>query len=792
MLVSYSWLKKYVDIPVDADRFVHDLTMLGLKVEGVESHGVDDERVVVGEVQAVAQHPDADRLRVCTVTTGGEPVEIVCGAANVAAGQRVPVATIGAKLPNGLKIKKSKLRGVTSHGMICSEAELGVADEADGIMVLPADSPVGTPVKELLGADLIMDVEITPNRPDQLGHVGVARETAALYDGVLKRPLPPNFDAGAPDFSIEIDNADDCYRYVGRLVRGVTVGPSPQWLKRALESVGVNSINNVVDVTNYVMMESGQPLHAFDQARLKGRIGVRRARAGETLVALNEEKYTFTPQNLLITDDDEPVAVAGVIGGNPTAVTTQTKDIFLECAAFNPRVIREGRKLMAISTDASYRFERGSDREICRQAADRATELLCEICGGTAGPVLDEFPTPWKERRVTITKAKTRRLIGVGLGVPEIRGLLERLQFETVSASGEDVVVRVPSWRADIIEEADLIEEVARLYGYDRIGTTWRFRTSTFAQIDPFDQLCDQTSDHLVARGFSDIMISSFTDGTEVDLCDWPADDVRAKPIKVKNPLTTFHEYLRTSLLPGAAQVVRHNFVHGQRTLKLFSIGKVFLPTEGVALPNEPTHLIVMITQPNAQEFWREARRTSDLSDVKAEVEVLIQCAGIDPQTAEYSFDPRTGAFTYEVDGENLAEGGIVPRGLAELHGFEQPVWFAIVDLETIFSKQDTVQTFKSMSDFPASKRDLSLVAPVGVDYLRVEKTLVKHAGRLLESVQVFDVFRGESIGNNTAYGVRLVFRADDKTLTDDEIDGVVNRIVRKLQAELDVTLRSS
>ena len=382
MIVSLQWLRQYVDIPVETAELVDGLTMLGLNVERCTRRGVDDDNVVVGRVIERRPHPNADRLSVCRVDVGDdEPVEIVCGAPNVAAGQKVPVARVGARLPDGTKIRRSRIRGVASTGMICSEVELGIGSDAAGILVLPEAAPVGRPLSEVIPGDVVLEIEVTPNRPDQLGHVGVAREIAALYEAALRVPVPdvatPPGDGGV---AVDIENPEDCFRFTARIVRGVRVGPSPAWLREALERVGIGSINNVVDVTNYVMMELGQPLHAYDLARLPGRrMGVRRGRDGETLEALDGRRYTVTPDNLVVTADDVPVGFAGVIGGMATRVTDETTDLLIESAAFCPRIVRASRKRLNLSTDASYRFERGSDREACRLASDRACEPSGDI-----------------------------------------------------------------------------------------------------------------------------------------------------------------------------------------------------------------------------------------------------------------------------------------------------------------------------------------------------------------------------------------------------------------------------
>ncbi|MDH4037374.1 MAG: phenylalanine--tRNA ligase subunit beta [Candidatus Krumholzibacteria bacterium] len=798
MIVSLSWLRKYVDIAVDARALADDLTMHGIKVERLLSSGLTERLVVVGHVLSVAPHPGADRLHVCSVDVGAaSPLEIVCGAPNVAAGQRVPVALVGARLPNGVKIRKSKIRGVASQGMICSQIELGLGTESGGIIVLPAETQIGAVLADVLGAsDATMELEITPNRPDQLGHVGVAREVAALYDVPLRVPQPaPSASDSDDGVSIDIESPEECFRFVARVVRGVKVGPSPAWLQGALEKVGVNSINNVVDATNYVMLEIGQPLHAYDLKKLRSTsMGVRRGRRGERLEVLDGTTRELGPEHLIITCSDDAVGVAGVIGGMPTAIDDETTDILLECAAFAPRVVRATRRALNISTDASYRFERGSDRDICAAASRRALEIILETAGGTAGREVDVFPAPREIRNVTIRRSTVRRLLGEDLPVQTVTGLLERLAFHRVSGDENAITVSVPSFRWDIFEEADLVEEVARMYGYDNIGRGWKYRVTVPSAPDAFDRFLERVAAHLGARGHTEFVTSAFTDGRELRWFDWPDADPRSHPMPLKNPLSTNHAYMRTHLLPGVLDAVAHNISHGRRELSVFSIGRVFLRAERESgLPDEPTHVVLVRTRPRGATFWRGDESPPDLFEIKAEVETLL--AAMRPAAGEawsYDFAPSRGEFRYSDRGGMVAEGGIIPVAAARELGIEQPAWYAAIDLSALFEVEGGTAIFRPFSEFPSSRRDLSLVAPAGVSWSQIEKHVAKVGGRLLESLLVFDVFRGASIdAEQTAYGVRLSFRSSEGTLKDSDVDAIVTRIVGKLEAELGVVLRS-
>lgn len=796
MLVSVSWLKKYVDIPVDTKTLAHDITMLGLNVEHISGGASIDPAVVVGHVLNVEPHPDADRLRVCSVDTGGdEPLDIVCGAPNVAAGQRVVVALVGAKLAGGLKIRKSKIRGVVSNGMVCSEIELGLGDDADGIMVLAGEPAPGTQFSQIHQGEEVLEIEVTPNRPDQLSHVGVAREIAALYEISLREPAPELSTAvGDPCFSVEITDPADCFRFTGRVIRGVKVGPSPAWLRLALEGLGLNSINNVVDVSNYVMMEMGQPTHAYDLDQLAARrLGVRRARAEEKLTCLDEVEYEFEGHELLIVDGDRPVGVGGVIGGLDTRVTEETTSLLVEAAAFDARSVRRTRKAMNINTDASYRFERGSDPTAAARGSNRVSELILEVAGGEVGEFIDEYPAPPETRSIKIRRSHTRKLLGLSLGVEEIGRLLERLGFGLVKNDDESVTVTVPPYRADVIEEVDLIEEVARLHGYDKIGEGWSFRTTTYCSVDPFDQFVESVSDHLCARGHSEVLLSSFTEGGEADLAGWEANDPRRKYVEVVNPLTTMHGHMRTSLLPGLLQVVRWNMDRGIRRQDLFSVGRVFHADKDSGLPVEPHQLIVGRTRPAGKDFWKHSKEATDLFDMKQEMEILCRRLGVDiSRRFAFRFEARTGDFAYLYGRRTAIEGGIVPARLGAEYALEQPLWYAVADLDVLFEARRRRASFEQIPEYPASKRDLSLVTPSGVSYGQIEKSLVKHGGRLLESMQVFDVFRGGNLPEgSTAYGVRLSFRSSQGTLTDADVDAVLAKVIDRLQSELGVVLRS-
>lgn len=799
MLISLSWLKKYVPVTVDTKTLAEDLTMAGLNVERVERRGLSVDHLVVGKVLEKARHPNADRLSCCRVQVGPNDVrDIVCGAPNVAEGQYVPVALPGAVLPNGMEIKRSKIRGVTSEGMICSETELGIGEDGSGIIVLRGEPEVGAPASNILApGDEILEIEITPNRPDLLCHIGVAREVAAIFRVPLERPAEQRDakSAGKADFEITIEDPADCPRYVGRRVSGIRVGPSPEWLVRSLEAVGVQSINNIVDATNYVMMEMGQPLHAFDFRKLEGgKVRVRRARAGERLAALDGKVYELNPEVLAIADENRAVAIAGVIGGEETGVGSQTTEVLIESANFHPTVVRRGRKILGLSTEASYRFERGVDRTRCLWAADRAAELICELAGGTRGPFVDDYRVPPDKKVVSIREASVRRILGTSVSIEDVAAYLGRLQFPVLDRTEESATVEVPAHRLDVNEEIDLIEEVARLHGYDRLGAGRGFRCTTYGQPDEFDLFVDGVADHLAARGFQEVVGSAFTDGRELSEMGWDPGDPRSRPIPILNPLNVHHRYMRTSLVPGMLEIVERNLHQGAKRIKFYQVGTVFLAPNGVTqLPQETPKLTLVISRPEDADFWRHSKSPLDLFDIKGEVEELLNALRVDlGSDMTYDFDERAGEFRYRTREGILVEGAVVGDAVAEKYGFDQPVWHATVDLTICYDERTRPGKPKPLPEFPVSWRDLSLLTPPGVAYNGIEKALVKHAGALLESLSVFDVYGGENIAKGyVAYGVRLNFRAPDRTLRDEEIDQVIDRILVKLKSELGVELRS-
>jgi phenylalanyl-tRNA synthetase beta chain len=618
-----------------------------------------------------------------------------------------------------------------------------------------------------------------------------------MYRTPLRMPEAgtPNEEPDDTDVEVEIADPAQCFRFVARVIHGVEVKPSPGWLKGALERVGVNSVNNIVDVTNYVMLELGQPLHGYDLNTLpSAHMGVRRGRRGERLEALDGASHAIDDAHLVITANDETVGVAGVIGGMPTRITDSTTDVLLESAAFDPKTVRRTRRALNISTDASYRFERGSDRDLCRFASDRAAALIVEVAGGRVGKCIEAFPAPRQPRSITLRRSTVRRLLGENLSSDAIADTLGRLDFALIGSDADLVTVSVPSFRWDIEQEADLVEEVARVYGYDNIGKAWRFRTTVPSVPDAFDRFVDRISDHLVARGHTEILTTSFSDGREQKWFAWADSDPRSHAVAIMNPLSSNQAQMRTHLLPGALDVVAHNVARGRRELYLFALGRVFVRSAAkTALPDEPTQVLIVRTRPEASAFWRSGSGAVDFFEIKSEVEVLLGTHAPDAfDDLAYEFEPTHGSFRYSDRRRAVIEGGIAPpRAMHDLD-LAQPVWYAVIDVSALFEHLVATPVFKPFSEYPPSRRDLSLVAPSGITWAQIEKHVAKVGGRLLESVHVFDVYRGDALGEGTtAYGVRLAFRSHESTLTDADVEGLVARLVSKLESELGVMLRS-
>jgi phenylalanyl-tRNA synthetase beta chain len=631
MKVSLNWLKDYVEIRIEIKEMINLLTMAGLEVEEAISTGEGFEKIIVAEIGSIRKHPNADRLSLVEARTGKESLAIVCGATNIREGQRVPLALVGARLPNGVEIKKSKIRGVTSEGMLCSEIELGLGQEATGIMILSPSVPLGINFGEAVGLkDTILDISITPNRPDCLCVMGVAREVAALTHQRMRYPLvslPETGETIHQKTSVTLLDPDLCPRYVARMIEGVKIGPSPSWMKDRLEKVGIRSINSVVDVTNFVMMECGQPLHAFDFELLEeGRIVVRRAQEGEEFITLDGVKRTLDGEMLMICDGVKPVAIAGVMGGLNSEIKEDTKIVLLESAYFNPLGNRRASKKLGLETEAAYRFGRGIDYGGCLFAANRAAQLIQELAGGkVVEGVVDAYPKRIQPSSIRLSVPRIDQVLGTEISVKQVRGYLEDLELD-VRPEGEDIlVVTPPSFRGDLEREIDLIEEVVRMDGYERIPLTLPKGPPSSEERSKVFFVERKAMEVLLQHGYHEVITYSFTSPTSGDLICLTPDDPRRKHVRILNPLTEDFSDLRTSLIPGLLESARYNVSRKNSNLKLFELKKVFFPQEGERLPKEVKYLVGLAMGVDRDPHWAFSPRPVDFYDIKGCVEDLFE-----------------------------------------------------------------------------------------------------------------------------------------------------------------------
>ena len=849
MNVSLNWLSEYVPHGLSADALDRLLTMAGLEVESVEHTGPRLDGVVVGRVLGVRPHPDADRLRVCDVDLGDAagPLQIVCGAPNVAEGQAVPVATVGTELMlpardgSGLApvtIKKGKIRGEVSNGMICAEDELGLGTDHDGILVLDPDAPVGMAFAAYLAergdlpGDAILDLAITPNRPDATSHLGVARDVAALTNQSLTVPnvdVPGIGGEAATQAVVTIDDPEGCPRYAAMIVRGVTVGPSPDWLRDRLEAVGVRSVNNVVDVTNYVLHEVGQPLHAFDLAHLAGpAIVVRASRAGETITTLDAQKRDLPEGTLLICDAERPVAVAGVMGGQNSEVTEATTDVLIESASFDPSRVRRASKALGLQTDASYRFERGVDPTGQAWAAARAAALIAEVAGGTVvSGLIDEVPLPYTPRTVTVRPSRVASVLGVEVPADEIARLLTAIGFEPdaqpatlldafaeaamreegVVAAVQDAVeagltFTVPPFRPDVTREIDAIEEVARLWGYDRLPLPATTPIPLVPAADtPSARRLDATRARLAALGVREVYTNSLLSrGVAETFADAAWTGRPGTPVETLNPTSQEMAALRPSLLPGLLTVAAYNQARGARALRLMEAGHVFLhaddPSALVDGYHEHTALGIAMSGEAATSTWDHPARETDIYDLKGVVAAVLDGLGV--TDLEETPRPTPDALTaYAIDlsaqGVRLGVVARVADAVADAHNLQAPLFAAELDWDAVarLAGQTGPVAYAPFARVPAVERDVAVVVPQDQPAGPLLAT-IRQAGRpLLQDVRLFDRYRGEHVAEghqSLAFALRF---AGDRTLTDKEVDGRMRRITSALEREHGAVLRS-
>ncbi|HEX7080265.1 MAG TPA: phenylalanine--tRNA ligase subunit beta [Gammaproteobacteria bacterium] len=791
MRVNLEWLSEWVGVDGDADRLAEDLTTAGLEVDAVLPAAPPLEGVVVAEVVECAPHPNADKLSVCIVDDGAGRHEVVCGAPNVRAGVKAAFARVGTRLPGGTTIAEAAFRGVTSHGMLCSAAELELADDVDGILFLDSAAPVGTPIAEHLKLrDSILDIDITPNRGDCFSVVGIAREIAAKRGVPLRAVEFPAVPRAVPEtFPVELQAGADCPRFAGRVIRGVPTGlESPLWLRERLRRAGQRAIHPIVDVTNYVMLELGQPLHAYDLSKLRGRIVVRRGEAGETLELLDGRTVELDEEVLVIADESGAIGMAGIMGGASTAVSAKTTDVFLESAFFAPKAVAGRARRFGLHTDASMRFERGVDPEGQARAVERATALLLDIAGGRPGPTVVSALEAHLPRRpvVPLRRARVASLLGVDVGGAEVEALLSRLGIE-LERTGEGAWDAVPpSFRFDISIEEDLIEEIGRLIGYDRIPVIpgagpVHLGTATEQRVDD-----ERLADVLVARGYHEIVSYGFVDA-ELDR----AVSGGAPQLALANPISADLNVMRTSLWPGLLLAARQNLARQRTRLRLFEIGREFAPApDGAA---EAPVVAGLAVGSRAPEHWNVEPAEVDFFDVKADVEALLKLTGA---AAAFRFEPAPHPALHPGQSARVLRDGREAGWIGALHPelehrleLRRRVLLFALRLDVVTPAE--VPVFQPYSRLPAVRRDLALVVDEAVSAAALVEEARRAAGEWLQEVVIFDVYTGEGIeAGRKSVALGLILQGVSRTLTDADADRAVGAVTQRLERELGAKIR--
>jgi phenylalanyl-tRNA synthetase beta chain len=804
MIVTYNWLKEFVDFPFSAEDLADRLTMAGLEVDAMERLGEGLDGVIVARLAAVEAHPEADRLTLCQVETGSEVVPVVCGATNHKAGDFVALAQVGCVLSGDFKIKKAKIRGRESMGMLCSEKELGLAQESEGILILPPDLPLGKPLFEALGRkDVRFELGLTPNRPDCLSVIGVAREIAAMAGSRLHLPPCPLQENGPETTSltsVTVEEAGMCPRYAARLIQGVKIGPSPEWLVRRLEIAGMRSINNVVDVTNYVLMELGHPLHAFDYNLLRGRrIVVKHAQPGENFTTLDGQQRQLKDSDLVIADGEGPVALAGIMGGGNSEVKAETVDILLESAYFNPATIRRTAKRLGMHTESSHRFERGADIDMVPVALDRAAALILELAGGTvARGRIDVYPRQLKPHRITVTPQRTAEILGLQIDALEIARLLRGIGLEVEEAtdrSDQALYVAVPLFRPDLEREIDLIEEVARLNGYQRIPVTMPVSRVVCHRPAPHRQQLQHLRDLLVGNGFAEVINYSFTSAMAWDKILLGAEDPRRSNVVIINPLTEEQAVMRTTLLPSLLETVARNLAYRSRNLRLFEARPVFAPLAGEELPSERQHLALVMGGRRHPEGWAQGNEQVDFFDLKGVAEAVLTTFGVDGVV----WDSQHGEpYLHPGKSCTIRRGEAILGTIGEvhpsvLHNYEidLPLFIMDLDLPAVFEAAASFRGFSPLSRYPDVARDSAVLLDEQISAEQLLAVLHAASGGDTEDIVLFDIYRGQGIpAGKKSMAFRVRYRSMERTLTDEEINALHARLVEALREKLGAEIR--
>jgi phenylalanyl-tRNA synthetase beta chain len=811
MKVTLNWLKQYVDFNWSPEELTERLTMLGLEVEGVQKISGAFDGIVVAQILTRDPVPGSEKLSVCKVNDGKIERTIICGAQNHKPGDKIPLILPNFALPlkpgdkEPFVIKERKVFGITSQGMMCSPQELGLPDKVDGLLILPTDAKIGQPFSEYLGrsgGDVVYDLEVTPNRPDLNSVIGIAREIAAMTGNELKIPaiifLNTDSEPISDMVSVRNDEPELCPRYTARIVRQVKIGPSPDWLRSTLEKVGVRSINNVVDITNYVMLEIGQPLHAFDYHLLKGnganppKIIIRRANEGEKFTTLDGKERTLTNQMLLIADEAKALALAGVMGGKNSEISESTTEVLIESAYFKPQNIRATSKKLELRTDSSYRFERGGDVGICDWASRRAAQLICDLADGQLlGHAIDNFPNPILPKQITLHFAKTKDLLGVGISHSEQVSFLTKLGLKVIEQTPGICVFEIPTWRVDLKREVDLIEEVGRLYGIEKILATPPRGAIGF---NSFDAIYDQISDarkFLTGLGLNEAQGQTLISKSEVR-------NVKDEEIvALANPLSSDMDILRPSLLPGLIHSLRHNVSRKNYDVALFEIGKIFNSQNGAI--KEERRIAIAITGQRDQNFWSGESRAAkfDAFDLKGLLEEFLEqfgLRGISFARREEKSELFLESATIMLGGKlRLGEFGQLLPTLAKKYDLRDAIFLAELNLDQLLARRNPAKSFKPLPQFPAIRRDVAMLVPEATTHESVLQTVKQTKPGNLESMDLFDVFRGKNVPDGQkSLAYAFVYRSPEKTLMDAEVNSAHAKILEAFKSQLQATVREA
>lgn len=806
MKISLSWIKDYIDIDIDINELADALTMRGLEVDGVTDRYSYLDSVIAGKISEISPHPNADTLSLCKVDVGGVFRSIVCGAPNIRVGNVVPVALSGTELPSGTTVQEAAIRGEMSEGMLCSESELGLGDESSGVLILSDTVQPGTPIKTALNlSDTIIEIDLTPNRSDCLSFLGIAREIAAILKKDLNAPtnqLPSGNRPISDQTSVTIEAPDHCFRYAARLITGVKVGPSPFWLRNRLESVGLRSINNVVDVTNFVLMEYGQPLHAFDFDRLnEHRIVVRTAKEGEQFITLDGIERPLSSDMLMICDGRKPVAVAGVMGGLNSEIIDETQNVLIESAQFNPVSIRRTAKRLGLKTESSHRFERGVDPMGVISALDRAARLMLETGGGSmAEGIIDEYPRPISQKVIPLSVSRTNRLLGTALNADAIADHLRSIELNVTVRDNEYLEVTPPTFRNDLERPVDLMEEVARLEGYNRIPTTYPY--APVISNKPQQRLSSRKDvfELLVGCGFSQVITYSFIAEGSCDHLLLLPSDPRRRMVHILNPLTEDQTVMRTSLVPALLNTMVHNQNQKNEDLRIFELGKIFCHTKDDALPEEVEMISGLWTGTRRQRSWHSGETGVDFYDIKGVVETVLGGLNVPAvrfqKPKDYSRIPylRRG-YSAEIflGGTYVGNMGEVSADVLKNFDLKKPAFIFDLNFDILFNQIADSKSSGRFSRFPSVNRDVALILDDTVEARSIIDYLEGLGEKLIESIEIFDIYKGKPIPQDKkSLALRIIYRSSAKTLEDADINDLHEEIGQKLLKHFKAEFRDS